>query len=267
MPLPKPRRIRGGMGLGDALYVQGVVRHLVGQGKKLVVHTAWPDVFIPHKGMVKCEPFTRANINILAHYSLRKIFPGTSQFRDCCLQAGITEKINLKLDWQTLNQPLIDSLPKPYVLVQLPRNPMNRTDGFGKELLPDCRVIQKVIDRVKPHASIVQIGAGKPLFEYAGIDVDLSNRTSVTDLLDVGLNAAGFIGYCSFAIPLAESFDKPGLYVWSRMGLQSKEHYIHTITPRKVIEKPHLSRTIIDDCSVEDIGQAATLFLQAVGGG
>ena len=35
-----------------------------------------------------------------------------------------------------------------------------REDGFAMELLPDCRVIQKLIDKAGP---VVQVGAGEPL--------------------------------------------------------------------------------------------------------
>jgi hypothetical protein len=260
---PRAKRIRSGRGLGDALYLQGVVRHLVNKGDKLRVCCDWPDVFRPVKGGVIMEPFTRIGIHVLAHYSLRKRFADTTQFRDCCLQAGITEKVDLKLDWTPLNHALIDSLKsnKQLIVVQLPRNPMDRKDGFGKELLPDCRVIQKIIDQVKDRARIVQIGAGKALYKFEGIDLDLSNKTSVADLLDVAHASDGFIGYCSFVIPLAESFDKPGLYVWSRAGLKSREPYINSITPRKILEKP-CSKAVIDDCQEDEIREAAEILLQ-----
>jgi hypothetical protein len=260
---PRAKRIRSGRGLGDALYLQGVVRHLVNKGQRLRVCCDWPDVFRPLKGSVIMEPFTRIGIHVLAHYSLRKRFIETTQFRDCCLQAGITEQVDLKLDWKPINHELIASLKsdKPLIVVQLPRNPMDRKDGFGKELLPDCRVIQKIIDHLKDRARIVQIGAGKALYKFEGIDLDLSNKTSVTDLLDVAAVADGFIGYCSFVIPLAESFDKPGLYVWSRAGLKSREPYISSIMPRKILEKP-CSKAIIDDGTEEEIRAAAEILLQ-----
>ena len=43
------KTIRGGRGLGDALYVQGVVRHLVGLGQRLAVRSDWPEVFRPER--------------------------------------------------------------------------------------------------------------------------------------------------------------------------------------------------------------------------
>lgn len=258
------RSIRAGRGIGDSLYLQAVARHIIKRdGAPLKICSDWPDIFRPLGKMAKVAPFTRQNIDILAHYSLRKKCTDTTQFQDCCIQAEIKGPVDLKLDWLPRNHELIDSLPrdKPLVLVQMPRNPMGRTDGFGKELMPDCRVIQKIINHVKDRATIVQIGAGASIFKFEGIDLDLANKTSVSDLLDVASVADGFLGYCSFIVPLAESFDKPGLFVWSRMGLNTNHPYIKAITPKKILEKP-TSKYIIDDCSDDDIRQAAEVFLR-----
>lgn len=258
------KAIRGGRGIGDSLYVQAISRHLIKRdGNPLKVCSDWPDIFRPLGKMAKVIPFTRQNINVLAHYSLRKKHTDTTQFQDCCIQAGVKETVDLKIDWVPRNLELIASIPhdKPIILVQMPRNPMGRTDGFGKELMPDCCVIQKIINYVKPHATIVQIGAGTPIFKFEGIDIDLANKTSVSDLLDVASVADGFIGYVSFIVPLAESFDKKGLFVWSRKGLNVNQPYIKAITPKKILEKK-TSKFLIDDCSDDDIRQAAEVFLR-----
>lgn len=258
------KKIRAGRGIGDSLYLQAVVRHLVKRdGEPLKVCSDWPDIFRPLGNMAKVVPFTRVGIDILAHYSLRKQRKDTRQFQDCCIQAGISEPVDLKLDWQTINHGLRDSLPKdkPIIVVQMPRNPMGRTDGFGAELLPDCNVIQTAINHLKGRATIVQIGAGAPLFKFKGIDLDLANKTSVCDLLDVASVADGFLGYCSFVVPLAESLDKRGLYIWSRDGLNAREPYINAITPQKILEKP-ISNYLIDDCQDDEIRQAAEILLR-----
>jgi hypothetical protein len=188
------------MGLGDAIYVQSVVRHLVQKGESLRVCTAWPDVFRQLGPKVTTAPFTR-QVNILAHYSARKQKVGTTQFEDVCQTAGIREKVDLRLDWKVEDEKLVGWLKetadgRPIVLVQLPRSPMGRKDGFGAELLPDCRVIDRVIARLKTRrALIVQIGAGASLYGLSGIDVDLSNRTTVGQMFDVATAADAFVGY------------------------------------------------------------------------
>ena len=202
--------IRSGMGLGDSLYLQSVVRHFVGKGQKIEACSAWPDVFMPLGAMVKVSPFRRNLIDRLAHYAQRRGVIGTTQFDDCCIQAGVHEQIDLRIDWKPLNTDLISNLRssgKPIIALQMPRAPFgDRTDKYGIELLPDWQRLQRAIDLIGQRAFIVQIGSGQPLHSFSGIDFDLANKTTVCDLLDVAWAADAFLGYCSFIIPLAESF-------------------------------------------------------------
>lgn len=245
------------MGLGDAIYVQAVARHLVMRGERLKVCTAWPDVFRPLGDMVTFAPFTRQGIDILAHYSIRKP-QQTTQFQDVCLQAGIQEPVELRLDWKPTTS--IYFPRRPVICVQLPRTPMNRTDGFGKELLPDCRVIQRMIDEIQGRALIVQIGSGEPLFKFSGIDINLSNRTTVCELIDVALAADAFIGYVSFILPLAESLGKPVLLVWSARGLKCGTTYVRQITPEKLLHSKS-SRYVLDTAPEQEVRDAVNALL------
>jgi ADP-heptose:LPS heptosyltransferase len=244
--------MRSGMGLGDALYLQAVARYFVKKGVKVKVANAWPDVFKPLG--IEVVPFTRQGVDILAHYSLRKPFKDTNQFQDCCIQAGITEKVEFKLDWTIQNHELVESLKtdKKLLLVQMPRNPMGRTDGFGKELLPDCKVIQDIINQLKSTYTIALIGAGQANYNFEGIDIDLTNKTSVSDLLDVAMSCDAMLGYCSFIVPLAECLQKPLLVVWSYAGLRVTEPYIRTITPHKILHAK-TSRYVIDNWETQQI--------------
>ncbi len=258
------KSIRCGRGLGDSIYLQSVVRHLINRdGEPLKVRSDWPDVFAPLGDMVEVTPFTRLGVDILAHYATRKKIEGTTQFRDCCINAGIAEPVELRLDWAIRKTDLTDQLlsfGKPIVCIQLPRAPMGRTDGFGLELLPDCRVIQKIIDGLRGRATIVQVGAGTPLFDFVGIDIDLSNKTTVKELIDVAAIANGFAGYCSFILALAESLHKPTMMVWARAGLNSKDLYVRQITPKKIIEHA-TTRYVIDDCTHQELAKAMHGFL------
>lgn len=263
------KAVRSGKGLGDSLYLQSVVRHLVeGGAGNLEVCTSWPDVFRPLQGRIRLSPFRRERIDVSYHYISRKRIQGTDQFIDCCLSAGLSEPVDLRLDWVPQNKRLVDNLRssgKPIVIVQLPRVPMGRADGYGDDLLPDCRAIQKVIDRLDKRALTVQIGAGKPLHRFRGIDLDLANKTSVRDLLDVASVAAGAVGYCSFIAPLAESLRKPMLLVWSRRGLNSRNDFVRAITPDKIIHRPQTSRAIMDDCTLPELEEAVNAFYQSLG--
>lgn len=255
------KSIRGGRGLGDSIYVQSVVRHLLSHGhERLAVRADWPDVFRPLGARVDVTPFSKSNVDILAHYSARKAIVGTTQFQDCCASAGIHEPVELQLDWALTAEPLVRG-DRPIALVQLPRSPMGRKDGFGADLLPDCRAIQEVIDELRKRALVVQVGAGEPLFRFKRLDVDLANSTTVAQMFDLASVASAFVGYCSFFVPLAESLGKRALFVWSRRGLKTGHPFITRITPQKVLHKPS-SAWILDNAQPDALREAANALLQ-----
>ncbi len=138
---------------------------------------------------------------------------------------------------------------------------MGRTDGFGMELLPDCRAIQRAINRLRDRALLVQVGAGKPLYRFDGIEVDLADETTVSQLFDVATEADGALGYVSFMLPLCESLGKKTLLVWSHRGLKSRVGYIQQITPAKVVHRTDLVRSVCDG-QADDIEGAADAFLR-----
>lgn len=261
------RSIRSGKGIGDNLYLQSVVRHLVAGGERIEVCTPWPDLFRPLRDRISLSPFRRDKVDLVSHYTKRKKVSGTDQFQDCCINVGIKGPVDLRLDWIPQNLALIDHLGsagKPVIIVQLPREPFGRSDGYGMDLLPDCKTIQRAIDAMAGRAHIVQIGSGKALHKFNGIDLDLVDRTSVSDLIDVASAADGCLGYCSFMVPLAETFSKPALLVWSRKGLRSRTEYIRTITPEKILHRAS-SRFVVDDCSDQEIAEAADALLDQAG--
>lgn len=255
------KSIRCGRGLGDSLYLQSVVRHLVRKRNEgMVVASDYPDVFLPLRERVKVKPFTRS-VDIIAHYATRKGLRGTSQFKDCCTSAGINETVEFAIDWEPINAGIIDRVRapgRPILVVPLPRTPMGRKDGFGAELLPDCTVLQRVINAMRETHTVVQVGAGKPLFEFQHVDIDLANSTSVADMIDVASVADRFVGYCSFLVPLAESFQRPALFVWSQRGLRSPFPYIQQITPEKILQRT--SRALLDQAPLADVMAAIDEF-------
>lgn len=266
--IPGRLAVRSGKGLGDSLYLQGVVRHLVEKGRTdLEVCTSWPDVFRPLRGKVHISPFRRECIDASFHYISRKRIPNTDQFTDCCIAAGLREHVDLRLDWVPINRRLVSNLQsvgKPIVIVQLPRSPMGRADGFGDDILPNCKVIQKAIDRLRPRAFTVQIGSGKQLYKFNNIDLDLANKTSVSDLIDVASVSNGALGYCSFIVPLAESLNKPTLLVWSRQATQSRNEFVRVITPKKIFHRAS-SKFVMDDCTLPELGEAVDAFCEQIG--
>jgi hypothetical protein len=259
--------MRAGSGLGDSLYLQSAARHFVEKGRHVEVHSNWPDVFRPLAGKVTVEPFSRVEVDRIVHYTQGKNNRRTTQWQDCLARAGIKGEPELRLDWKPGNTGLVEGVrrgKRPVIAVLLPRAPMNRDDGFGDELLPSGAVMQRALDEIGGRAKTVLIGSGAARYPLHGIDLNLSNNTSVSDLLDVASAADGFLGYVSFFVPLAESLGKPGLFIWSRRGLESNTDYIRTITPQKIIHRPDLLRAVIDN-EPDNLAKAVDAFLEQAG--
>lgn len=221
--MAKTKVIRGGSGIGDSLYVRGVVEWLL-QNKKgsYTVRTDYPDLF---RGLdVEFTPFGRQNVDILAHYSKRKA-QHTNQWEDVCIESGIPYH-PLSFSWKTKKY-----FDEPYVLIASPRIPMGRNDGFGEEILPDMEVFQDTVKKIKLKRILI---GEKPLFPIE-CDLDLTGKTSLHDLMDLGNGASGLVGQCSFIIPLGEGFDKPVLVVWSHRVFNSDHYYVQRINPRKIL--------------------------------
>jgi len=258
-----PKRIRGGSGLGDSLYLRPLVDHFIAAGDTVTVCSDHPEVFLDSRATV--EPFSRENINVLGHYVAGKPNPDTDQWQDICASAG-TPGLPLRFDWTVRNQALVDRVTaaagrQPIILVHGGRTPMGRTDGFGLELLPDRRAFDAVLAMLHG-CHTVRIGKGANLYALP-VSSDLSDETSVSDLLDLASICDGMIAQCSFAIPLAEVFDKPLLAIWAAGGMCAYRHpYIKSITPRKVLSKL-TSHYVVDDWPVDKVMEATFLWKSA----
>jgi hypothetical protein len=242
--------IRGGSGLGDSIYVQGVARYFCQTtSKPIIVRSKWRDVFLPLKDRVVVHDFSRLNVTRIAHYSNRRQDPRTNQWEDCCIQAGLAEPFPLKLDWIPTTgwgaELATRANGKPIVVVQLPRRPMDRVDGWGAELLPDCSTIQDLLDMIQGKAYVVQVGAGAPLYQFKGLDLDLAGHTTVAEVIDIVQAAALCLGYVSFMVPLAEALGKPLMCVWSERGLNSKLDLVRALKPLKIFSAAS-SRFVVD---------------------
>lgn len=253
-------RIRGGSGLGDAIYLRPIVEHFIRAGQLVTVCCGYPSVFEGTGATV--VPFDRFNIQILAHYTGGKRRPGTTQWEDVCLSAGVGE-LPLRFDWTVRNTALIERLRtqaagRPLVIVHGGRVPMARTDGFGRELLPEREAFDAALAAIS-NCFLVQVGKADQVYPLK-VDLSLNGSTSVSDLLDLGSSCDAIVGQCSFVIPLAEAFDKPLLIVWAAEGMSPTHHYyISSITPEKVLSKPS-SKFVVDDWPTEKIREVARAF-------
>jgi len=252
-----PLRIRGGSGLGDALYLRPICEHLA-RSRKVTVMSNFGDVFLDSG--VDVEPFRRDRVDMVAHYVGGKHNPTTTIWQDICAHAGVN--VPLAFEWHPRNKRLIrrleqDAAGRPIVLVHGGREPMGRRDGFGIELLPHEHAFGAVVGALG-ECFKVRVGRGDVIYNFP-CDLDLVNQTSVADVLDIAWASAGIVSMCGFPLPLAEALDKPALFVWSSRGLGSAHVFIHSVTPAKMLTKAS-SRYVLDSEPVEVLREAARSF-------
>ena len=256
-PAPASTRIRGGSGLGDSLYLRPICEHLARDGP-VTVMSNFPDVFIGSG--VAVEPFRRDRVDRIAHYVGGKHNLTTTLWQDMCAHAGV--EVALRFDWALKNRRLIRRIEegaagRPVLLVHGGREPMGRRDKFGIELLPFEHAFAAVASALDD-CYRVRVGRGDQLYPIP-CDLDLTNQTSVADVLDIATASAGIVSMCGFPVPLAEALDKPALFVWSSRGLASAHIFINSVTPSKILSKPS-SRFVMDDRPVEELQEAARAF-------
>lgn len=236
------KRIRGGSGFGDALYLRAALEHLIKlRPTKYVVCTDYPTLFTDLP--VNLEPFGKKDIHVLAHYTRGKSNPKTTQWQDVCESAFCQPtELPFTSSWKVKNHKLVDDLVRrangrPIILVHGGRVPMGRTDGFGIELLPSRAAFESVLSEFSDCFK-VRFGKSKCNVYGLSVDYDLGDQTSVSDIMDLGSSCDGVVCQCSLAVPLGEIFDKPVMAVWSQKGLTAKHAYIRQITPHKILSKP-----------------------------
>lgn len=253
-------RIRGGAGLGDSIYLRPIVDYLVREGKRVTVLSNYPELFEDSGADV--QPFTRTRAEVIAHYVTRKSRTDTNQWQDVCICAGVPQDLALTFKWRVRNEALVSDLRMkaagdPLVLVHGGRVPMGRTDSFGRELLPTAGGFQAALNSFAD-CFTVRIGKGEQLYPLS-TDMDLNGDTSISDLLDIASACDGMVAQCSFAVPLAEVFDRPLLAVWATHGLQAAHPYIKQITPQKILSKP-TSAFVLDQWPKSQIREECNAF-------
>ena len=252
--------IRGGTGLGDSLYLRVIAEHFIRQGKRVTAHTYHPDVFIGSGALT--EPFRRDRMDLVAHYTLGKTNYATSQWQDICAMAKVPD-MPLRFDWTVRNTVLMNGIMdraagRKIILVHGGREPMNRVDGFARELMPAESAFRAAMDALADCLTI-RIGAGKTHYKI-DCEIDLSDQTTASDLLDLAFISDGILAQCSFAIPLAEVFDKPMLMIWSQLVATARYDYVRQITPKKVLSGPR-STYLIDNLAPELIRENVAAWL------
>lgn len=259
------RAIRCASGLGDSVYLRAIADHFARAGERITALSNYPEIFAGSPCLV--EPFRRENVQIVAHYVTGKANASTNQWQDVCLAAGVAHPVPFEFDWTVANRELMDGVReraagRQVVLVQGGRTPMARTDGFGKELLPDRQAFEATLEPLRADCYLVAVGKAEPIYRLP-VDEDLTGKTSVADLLDLFKTCDGAVAQVGYAVPMAEAFDRPLLVVWADSGVKSREPYVARITPSKIFAKP-TSTFVMDDWAPERLVHHARRFVRSL---
>lgn len=252
--------IRGGRGLGDSIYLRPVVDYFMQQGCRMRVLTDYPEVFAGSGAST--QAFLRVRTQVIAHYVSGKEKAGSTQWEDVCSSARIPTSTPLRMKWNVRNPALVDDIAsqaggRPIVLVHGGRMPMDRADGFGLELLPERETFDEILARLDD-CFLVQIGKARSIYDLVS-HLNLNDKTTVFDLLDLAATCDAVVAQCSFAVPLAEVFDKPLLAVWGSKALDSRSAFIRATTPEKVLSSPK-DRFVLDRWSSQTIREETNAF-------
>lgn len=254
--------VRCGRGLGDSIYLRVLVDEYIRFGDQVTALSNYPDVFIESGARV--EPFTRISRAKAANYTHRMHLPET-QWSSILRSVSLSPDLPLRFTWNVQNAGLVDRLRRmadgrPMLIVHGGHMPMQRGDAWTRDLIPRRDAFQWALDALS-ECFTVRVGASKDAYGLK-VDRDLNGSTSVSDLIDLFSVCDAVITQCSFAMPLAECFDKPLLGIWSASGLHSRTSYLRTVTPAKVLSKP-TSHYVVDDSP--SLWSSARAFLQSIG--
>lgn len=243
-------RLKCASGFGDTIYIHPVAKYFLDNGEEdITIMTNYPDIFADLP--VKTTKHTKDWATHKMSYCGRKGKPGTSQFQDVLLAAGVPTDIKLEIPWEVKNRYFIDKIAKrsknkPYVLVAAPYKPFGRDDGFGNELTIDYNRYDKLLGCIRSEYYIVQIGHGDRTARLKNIDMDLFGKTTPADVMDLTKESTFGVFPVGHMLPIYECLGKPGMCFFSKSGLDSEQPFINTITPEKVIHDKKNIHHIID---------------------
>lgn len=246
--------LNGSKGLGDALYVRAVARHLVNRNKDVTVFTRWPVVF---DGMpLTIRPLEARNdaedLRHVIYCSHCRVNEPQSLnfFTLACKQAGIVEQVELYIDWQVKSRKLVDTIRDKARgrRVFVYQSPKRANSAEEASLRPHRSAFNSFVAnhgdcfRVKlGHSSSVDIDASVPC------DLDLFDKTTVQEALDVCASADLLFSDPSFVTVMGEAMGKRFTAMLSRRAAESPSLRARSATPERLFHNKHLMTVVYDE--------------------
>ena len=211
--------VKGCTGFGDSIYLRAIVEWLVENrpGTEYVVASRFPDVFfgidnIDIVDQIKGEPTV-----INCSYLDRKDYGDTNQFQDMCINGGLPYV------------PFVSKLkyrdPNGSVLAL----PLYAPMGGSPESSPMMPFFGDYDDLLRKHKNVLQI----------------RSEHSFENLVRLFNQAELVICQQGWGTALAEMLDVPCKVVFTERGLKSKNKFIKSICPKKILTKDSSKAVIL----------------------
>ncbi len=234
-------RIKGQKGFGDSICLSPIVSYLLSKKINPIIYTDHPFVF--EKFKIQTLNYNHNQQNINASYLDSKHNKNTNQFQDICN--------NLKLNFKNIEFKFDDNKPclSNYVYVRMPYQPLSGIKSKFEEineLLPNQSAYKKIVEKYENKYEIIQFGmrTDAPLnFIKKKVFIDEINYQKLLQFLS---KADILITQVGHMMHLGELLQKETIVIFSKKGLMSKNEFINTITPRKVLFTK-FSTPIIDE--------------------
>ncbi len=257
--------IKGASGVGDSVYGYPIANYYSKDYDKIYYMSNYPELFEGIKN-VECHRHTKLNyislpeaesarkkhIDIRFSYAPRKHIPGTSQFEDSCISAGIQSRVELKIPWTVRNTALTrrvreSAKGRKVCIVAAPYQPFGRDDKWGDEIKIDPESIQRIMDDLREQFLFVLTGNKYCLYRPTCTEYDLIDQTSVTDLMDIISTADCCLSQIGNLLPMSEALEKKSVIIFSHKIPDMKHPFLRAITPEKTIHRKDLAYSVTDN--------------------
>lgn len=247
--------LNGSKGLGDALYVRAVARHLIWkEGKEVTVFTRWPEVFrdLPLKVKALGDVTGREDLhNVVSCGHCRVQQPASLDFFTlACRQAGIVDEVDLYIDWKIKDQNLVDGIRRQAKgrRVFVYQSPKKSSGAEQEAMRPNRAAFNRFVAN---HADCFRVRLGHPGFveddQDAPCELDLFGKVSVTDALDVGAGADLMFSDPSFITVMAESMGKRFTAMLSRRAETFPNIRARAATADRLFHNKNLLTVVYDE--------------------
>lgn len=196
-------RIRTPLGLGDAIYCWPIIQYF-SERMGVEVMTRYPIIYdnLP----VSCVPYDK-NFHLSLHYNKRRSKP-TDQYTDILKQCDLP-MIPFQFDF---NYPCSDKIwnvldqGKKICVVKEPCKAHMHKNKEGVSVDPDPKEMQKYINKRKDEYFFISVGKAEKFKDRLDIDLDLTDKTSIPDLIQIIKASSLVLTQIGHLVPLAIAF-------------------------------------------------------------